>query len=111
MLVLLLLHLAVALPVCVHILLTKHESAVPGWLALVLVSPFLGAFFYWVLGINRVQRRARKLRGGRRPNYVPQLRDPALPFADLPTAQQRQLFHYDAAVHEAPLSAATASRR
>ena len=102
MLVLLLLHLAVALPVCVHILLTKHESAVPGWLALVLVSPFLGAFFYWVLGINRVQRRARKLRGGRRPNYVPQLRDPALPFADLPTAQQRQLFHYDAAVHEAP---------
>ncbi len=102
MLVLLLLHLAVALPVCVHILLTKHEAAVPAWLAVVLVSPFLGAFIYWILGINRVERRARKLRGGRRPNYVPQLKDPALPFADLPTAQQRQLFHYDAAVHDAP---------
>ena len=96
----LLLHLTVALPVCVHILLTKHESAVPGWIALVLVSPFFGAFFYWILGINRVQRRARRLRG-RRPRYIPHLKDPVLlPFADMPTQQQRQLFQYETAVHD-----------
>jgi len=100
---LILLHLAVALPVCVHILLTKHEAAAPGWLALVLVSPIIGASLYLILGINRVERRARKLRGGvRRQRYIPQLKDPVLPFADLPTQQQRQLFHYETAVHDAP---------
>ena len=97
----LVLHLIVALPVCVHILMTKHESAVPGWLAVVLVSPFLGAFFYWILGINRVQRRARRLRG-RKDRYIPQPKDTALPFADVPTQQQRQLVQYDTAVHGAP---------
>jgi cardiolipin synthase len=102
MTLLLLAHLAVAIPVCLHILLTKHEATVPSWLALVLISPFLGALFYWILGINRIQRRARKLRGGHQLKYVPQLKDPPLPFADLPTAQQSQLFHYDVAVHDAP---------
>ncbi len=97
----LLLHLIVALPVCVHILLTKDETAAPPWLALVLSSPFLGAFFYWILGINRVQRRARRFRG-RQARYIPQPRDRALPFADLPTGQQRQLFHYESAVHDSP---------
>ena len=83
MTLLLLAHLAVAIPVCLHILLTKHEATVPSWLALVLISPFLGALFYWILGINRIQRRARKLRGGHQLKYVPQLKDPPLPFADL----------------------------
>ena len=98
--IILVLHLIVAIPVCVHILLTKDETAAPPWLALVLVSPGLGALFYWILGINRVQRRARRFRG-RRARYIPQIKDPALPFADLPTGQQRQLFHYESAVHDA----------
>ncbi len=97
-----LLHLAVALPVCVHILLTKTEASAPAWIALVLISPlFIGALLYWILGINRVERRARRFRG-RRPRYVPQIRDPLLPFADRPTHQQRQLFQYETAVHDAP---------
>lgn len=99
--IILVLHLALALPVCVHVLLTKRETSAPAWLALVLISPFLGAGLYWILGINRVERRARRLRG-RRPAYVPQIRDPALPFAGLPTLQQRQMFHYETAVHDAP---------
>ncbi len=99
--IILVLHLALAVPVCVHVLLTKRETSAPTWLALVLISPFLGAGLYWILGINRVERRARRLRG-KRPAYVPQLRDPALPFAGLPTQQQRQMFHYESAVHDAP---------
>jgi cardiolipin synthase len=99
--IILILHLAVALPVCVHVLLTKRETSAPTWLALVLISPFLGAGLYWILGINRVERRARRLRG-RRPRYVPQIKDPVLPFAGLPTQQQRQMFHYETAVHDAP---------
>jgi len=98
---LLLLHLLVALPVCVHILLTKTEHAAPAWLALVLISPFLGAGLYWILGINRVERRARRYRG-RKLRHVPQHKDAALPFADMPTHHQRQLFAYESAVHDAP---------
>lgn len=97
----LLLHLAIAIPVCAHILLTKTEVSAPAWIALVLISPFIGALLYWILGINRVERRARRFRG-RRPRFVPQIKDPRLPFADLPTNQQRQLFHFEAAVHDAP---------
>jgi cardiolipin synthase len=98
---LILLHLCVALPVCVHILLTKHESAAPAWIALVLISPFLGAALYWILGINRVQRRARRLRG-RRPRYVPHFKDHPIPLPGVPTHQQRQIFQYQIAVHDAP---------
>lgn len=97
----LLLHFVVALPVCVHILLRKHESSAPAWIGLVLVSPFIGAGLYWIIGINRVERRARRLRG-RKDRYIPQLKEHALPFKDLATAQQRQIFCYETAVHDAP---------
>jgi len=103
---LLLLHLIVALPVCAHILLTKSESSALPWIGLVLISPFLGAGFYWILGINRVERRARRYRGraGRQGAHysVPQAKDAAPPFAGLPTHHQRQLFNYESAVHDAP---------
>ena len=69
---LLALHLTIALPACAHIILTKPESVAPGWLLVVLLSPFIGTGFYFVFGINRVQRRARRLRG-RPPRWVPQL--------------------------------------
>ncbi len=99
--ILLLLHLVIATAVCTHILLTKTEAAAPAWIALVVVSPFVGALMYWILGINRVQRRARRLRG-RKARYVPQLKDLDLPFLDLPTHQQRQIFQFESAVHDAP---------
>ncbi len=98
---LLILHTLVALPVCVHILLTKHESVAPAWIGLVLVSPFVGAGLYWIIGINRVERRARRLRG-RKARYIPRFKDHALPFKDLATAQQRQIFQFESAVHDAP---------
>ena len=101
MTLLVMLHVLVAVPVCVHILLTKHESAAPAWIALVLVSPFVGAGLYWIIGINRVERRARRLRG-KKARYVPQVKDHALPFKDLSTPQQRQIFQFESAVHDAP---------
>lgn len=64
------LSLAIALWVTVHVLLTKRDVAAAfGWIGLAWFSPLVGGFAYFVLGINRVQRRARRLRvssrGGR----------------------------------------------
>ncbi len=91
----------IAAPVCAHIVLTRQDAAAPAWILVVLGSPFLGAFLYFVLGINRVVRRARKLRG-RRPKISPQLETHPMPFPGLPTAQQQQLFQYAKSVHTAP---------
>jgi cardiolipin synthase len=98
---LLVLHFAIALGVCIHILLTKTETSAPSWIALVVVSPFIGSLLYWILGINRVQRRARRLRG-RRARFVPQHAAQFMPFSEDPTPQQRQVFLYESAVHDAP---------
>ena len=50
--------------VSLHVLLTKRDVAsAVGWIGLAWFSPYMGGFTYFVLGINRVQRRARRLRG------------------------------------------------
>ncbi len=58
-----LVHVVLALGVSVHILLTKenHRSAV-GWIAVAWLSPVLGSLAYIALGVNRVRRRAARLR-------------------------------------------------
>ena len=59
--------LAVAVWVTVHVLLHKRDvAAAIGWIGLAWFSPILGGFAYFVLGINRVERRARRLRGPQR---------------------------------------------
>ncbi len=55
----------IALAVCVtgHILLRKREVAsAAGWIGLVWFAPLFGTVSYLVLGVNRVRRRARRLR-------------------------------------------------
>lgn len=95
------LHFAIALPICGHILLTKEQEAVAvGWMGLVLISPFVGSLIYWLFGINRVMRKARRIRG-RKPRFVPRLKGHALSAAGMPTAQQQQLFQFGQSVHEA----------
>lgn len=43
----------------VHAAMTKADvRAATGWVAVVLLSPFFGAFIYLIAGINRVRRRA-----------------------------------------------------
>ena len=57
------LDLVIALAVTVHVLLTKREvGAAIGWIGLGWISPTIGGPLYFVLGINRVQRRATRIR-------------------------------------------------
>ena len=56
-------HLLLAALVTSHALLRKREVAsAVGWIGLAWLAPAMGAVLYLMLGINRVQRRARQLR-------------------------------------------------
>lgn len=47
----------------IHAILHKRDvRAAIGWVALIFLTPLVGAVLYWLLGINRVQRRAQLLR-------------------------------------------------
>jgi cardiolipin synthase len=55
-------HLAIAIWVTIHALLHKRDvGAALGWIGLVWLAPFVGGLLYFVLGINRVHRRAQRL--------------------------------------------------
>jgi cardiolipin synthase len=70
----------VAIWVTIHVLLHKREVSVAiGWIGLVWLTPLIGGASYAVFGINRVQRRARKLRRSMR--RTP--RDTAAPRQDI----------------------------
>ena len=81
----LLLHLALAGSVTVDVLLKKSDvRAALGWIALAWFSPILGALLYYLFGINRVTRRALRLRrrnAGRAARVGPTLGSPDGPFA------------------------------
>ncbi len=54
---------ALALGTTIHILLRKRDVASSvGWIGLVWLTPLFGAICYLMFGVNRVQRRARRLR-------------------------------------------------
>jgi len=58
-----LLHLALAVGVTVHVLLTKRDvGSSVAWIGLSWLAPILGSVLYLLLGINRVRRRAISLR-------------------------------------------------
>ena len=47
-----------------HAILTKSDvRAATGWVGLILLVPFVGWIIYLLFGINRIERRARELRG------------------------------------------------
>ena len=49
-----------------HVVLTKRDSrAAIGWVGVIWLAPILGTVFYLTFGINRIQRKARMLRGGK----------------------------------------------
>ena len=59
--------LLIALAVTLHALLRKRDVAsAVGWIGLAWLSPIFGGLVYFVFGINRVQRRATRLRPPRR---------------------------------------------
>ncbi len=48
-----------------HAVLYKRDSrSTIGWVGLIWLTPLIGAVLYFVFGINRIQRRAKLLRGG-----------------------------------------------
>ncbi len=53
----------IAVAVTIHVLLTKRDVGTSiGWIGLAWLSPIIGGVVYFVLGINRVRRRAQTLR-------------------------------------------------
>jgi cardiolipin synthase A/B len=55
--------LLMALFASTHALLHKRDTrSTISWMGLIWLSPFIGAFLYFFLGVNRIQRRARLMR-------------------------------------------------
>ena len=55
-----------ALVTSAHVVLNKRDTrAAIAWVGLIWLTPLIGVVLYFWLGINRIQRRARSLRGGR----------------------------------------------
>jgi cardiolipin synthase len=74
-----------------HAMLTKSDvrSAV-GWVGFILLVPFFGWLIYLLFGVNRIQRRARELRGVRREKPLPLPAAPTPRRESLPAEQNDQ---------------------
>jgi len=56
-------HIAIAAAVTVHVLLYKRNVGTSiSWMGIAWLSPFIGGVLYYALGVNRVKRRALRLR-------------------------------------------------
>ena len=45
-----------------HAIMTKRDPrSAAGWCALIIFTPLMGAVLYWLLGINRIERKAKKI--------------------------------------------------
>jgi len=59
-------HVSIAFAVTVHVLLYKRNvGAAISWMGIAWLSPFIGGALYFAFGINRVRRRALRLRNER----------------------------------------------
>ncbi|MCI0506287.1 MAG: cardiolipin synthase [Gammaproteobacteria bacterium] len=60
--IILITHFVLALGCTGHILLNKRDPrAALGWIMVCVFITLIGPLFYWIFGVNRVQRRARRL--------------------------------------------------
>ncbi len=51
-----------------HVVLTKRDNrSAIGWVGIIWLTPFLGAMLYYLFGINRIHRVAKRLREGQEP--------------------------------------------
>jgi cardiolipin synthase len=47
-----------------HVVLTKRDTrAALGWMGVIWLAPIMGTLLYFTFGVNRIQRKARRLRG------------------------------------------------
>lgn len=59
-------HIVIAAGVTVHVLLNKRNVGTSiSWMGIAWLSPFIGGILYYALGVNRVKRRALRLRRSR----------------------------------------------
>ena len=64
-------HIVIAAGVTAHVLLNKRNIGTSiSWMGIAWLSPFVGATLYFALGINRVKRRAKRLRRERSHLFV-----------------------------------------
>jgi cardiolipin synthase len=64
-------HVAIAVGVTVHILLYKRNIGTSiSWMGIAWLSPFIGGALYFALGVNRVKRRAMRLRRERSHHFL-----------------------------------------
>ena len=76
-------HVVIASSVTVHVLLYKRNIGTSiSWMGIAWLSPFIGGLLYFAMGVNRVQRRARRLRRERSHLFVIDQIEPADPAAD-----------------------------
>ncbi len=55
-------HFVVMIFAASHVVLTKRDNrAAIGWAGIIVLTPFLGALLYFMFGVNRLHRRARRL--------------------------------------------------
>jgi cardiolipin synthase A/B len=83
--------------VSVHIVFYKRDSrAAIAWIAIVWFSPFLGSLLYYLFGINRIERRARRLRGKGPTPKPPADASGMLPVARIPSlpSEAAHLAHF-----------------
>jgi cardiolipin synthase len=72
------LHFVIGVAITVHVLLRKRDvPAAIGWIGIGWLAPFVGALLYVGFGINRVRRRARRLKGAKRTAHHQGTRDSA----------------------------------
>src|SRR5678815_5164311 len=59
--------IVIAVPTSIHAIITKRDPrAAVSWSGLIWLVPVGGALLYWMFGVNRVARRAGKLRRRRK---------------------------------------------
>ncbi len=76
-------HIAIAGGVTVHVLLYKRNVGTAiSWMGIAWLSPFIGGLLYFAMGVNRVRRRAKRLRRERSHLFVVDQIAPADPAAD-----------------------------
>jgi cardiolipin synthase len=76
-------HVALAGGVTVHVLLNKRNVGTSvSWIGIAWLSPLFGAVLYFALGVNRVKRRARRLRRERSHLFLVPDVAPGAPGAD-----------------------------
>jgi cardiolipin synthase len=92
-----------------HALLHKRDTrAAICWIGLIWLSPVIGSILYWLLGVNRVRRKAARLRGTSDRSQLPQPQEDALNAGIVTlnpeTAHLKQLAEAVARVVGSPLS-------